>query len=358
VSASSRAIVARTPRWRWLRNWCNVVLLCAGGMFGLACAQVAQPGGKARQSSAEPRQRSVSEWLSRMQQASRVPSYVGTFVVSSSGGAMSSARIWHVRQGNVELERVETLTGSPRAIFRRNDEVVTFLPQSHTVKTEWSGAGGGMSNRFAVDALGLMTDFYTVRQIGQERVAGVTADIVQLSPRDSLRFGYRIWSEQRTGLAIKTETFDSAGHVLEQAAFSELRLDAPVKASTLQRMMGDTKGYKVEPSERVPSSAESEGWRMKNAMPGFRQQNCYRREVAMGEQVVHWIFSDGLATVSLFIEPFQAERHVREGVAVMGATHALTRRLTATDKHWWITAMGEVPASTLGAFIDNLERHP
>jgi sigma-E factor negative regulatory protein RseB len=355
------AVAVRALRRRWLRSWPGVVLLsCVGGTFGLANAQAAPSGGKAWEPSVEPRERSVSEWLLRIRQASRVPSYVGTFVVSSDNGAMSSARIWHVRQGDVELERVEALTGSPRAVFRRNDVVVTFLPQSHTFKTERPNmdTGKGASKPLDADIFGLTADFYTARQIGQDRVAGVATDIVQLSPRDSLRFGYRIWSEKRTGLAIKTETLDRSGRVLEQAAFSELRLDAPVKASTLQRMMGDTGGYKAEASPRVLSSAEAEGWRMKSEIPGFKPQNCYRHATVMTGQMVQWIFSDGLAAVSVFVEPFQPERHVREGVAVMGATHALTRRLTAGEAQWWVTVMGEAPASTLGAFVDNLERRP
>ncbi|MEO5672092.1 MAG: sigma-E factor regulatory protein RseB domain-containing protein, partial [Ramlibacter sp.] len=39
-------------------------------------------------------ERSISEWLVRMHEASRLRSYIGTFVVLSNTGAMSSARIW------------------------------------------------------------------------------------------------------------------------------------------------------------------------------------------------------------------------------------------------------------------------
>ena len=68
---------------------------------------------------------------------------------------------------------------------------------------------------------------------------------------------------------------------------------------------------------------------------------------------MQWMFSDGLATVSLFVEAFDAKRHVREGVADLGgATRTQTRRLDG----WWITAVGEVPASTLALFAQGLER--
>src|SRR6185369_5797460 len=80
--------------------------------------------------------RSVSEWLARMSDASRQRSYIGTFVVSSSNGSMASARIWHACDGQRQVERIDTLSGEKRSTFRRDDEVLTFLPESRTVRSE------------------------------------------------------------------------------------------------------------------------------------------------------------------------------------------------------------------------------
>jgi len=71
---------------------------------------------------------SVVDWLQRMHTASRQRSYIGTFVVSAATGTLSSARIWHVSEGDLQMERIEALSGPPRSTFRRNDKVVTFLP--------------------------------------------------------------------------------------------------------------------------------------------------------------------------------------------------------------------------------------
>ena len=348
----ARPLAAASDVGRWLRGLRGAMLACCAGAFGLAGAQTVAFG-----PSVGPQERSVSEWLVRLQ-ASRVPSYVGTFVVSSMNGALSSARIWHVRDGGAQMERVDTLSGAPRSTFLRDDTVVTFLPESRTVRAERREASGVFFNLFTADAIESTADFYTARQVGEDRVAGFDTDIVQLSPRDSLRFGYRIWSEKRTGLVVKTQTLDSSGRVLEQAAFSELQFNAPVKAASLRRMMGSTKGYRIEHAARVPTSAEAEGWHLQASVPGFKPQHCYLHAAAGAApaSVVQWIFSDGLATVSLFMEPFDAERHVREGATVMGATHTLVRRLTSTGASWWVTAVGEVPAPTLRAFVDNLER--
>lgn len=328
----------------------------AGSVVSLASAQsVGQfgPGGDTG-----PPERSVAEWLVRLQQASRIPSYAGTFVVSSSSGALSSARIWHVCEGETQIERVESLSGLPRLTYRQNESVVTFFPQAKVVRNERRESSGVFPSLLSSGDEFETADYYSARQLGQGRVAGFDADIVLLTPRDDMRFGYRIWSEKRTGLVVKTQTLDANGRVLEQAAFSELQLDAPIKLEKLKQMMGNTDGYRVEKSSKIKISAASEGWKMKSPVAGFSPLSYYRKPPSASSQMVQWIFSDGLATVSLFMEPFNAERHAREGYGAMGATHTLSKRLMDKGKagEWWVTAVGEVPVKTLEAFADSLER--
>jgi sigma-E factor negative regulatory protein RseB len=204
--------------------------------------------------------------------------------------------------------------------------------------------------------------FYSARAQGSERVAGLEADLVQLTPKDALRFGYRIWSEKKTGLVVKLQTLDAEGRVLEQVAFSELQLDAPVSMDKLTQMMRNTDGYTLEKTELVKTSAAAEGWQLKKPVPGFKPMSCYRRPAGAApaaDTLVQWVFSDGLASVSLFIEPFDRRRHGAEGTMAMGATHTLVRRLAerqGQDGGWWLTAVGEVPVATLQAFAQGLER--
>ncbi|MDO5692191.1 MAG: MucB/RseB C-terminal domain-containing protein [Pseudomonadota bacterium] len=328
-------------------------------MLTLAGAQGGVPfGDGASDRPVGPPQRSVAEWLVRLQQGAQVPSYMGTFVVSSASGAMSSSRIWHVCEGDVQMERVEALTGVPRSTFRRNESVVTFLPEARVAKLDQREAGGAFPNLLSVGRDFPTADFYAAREVGHGRVAGFDADIVVLTPRDAWRFGYRIWSEMRTGMVVKMQTLDSRGRVLEQVAFSELQLNAPVQANRLRQMMSSTEGYRVVKSERVRTTAEAEGWRLKAPVPGFQSQNCYRRPLSKAESAVQWIFTDGLATVSLFMEPFDRQRHEGEGASTIGATHALALRWPDHSGEWWVTAVGEVPAATLRAFIEGLERRP
>jgi sigma-E factor negative regulatory protein RseB len=293
-------------------------------------------------------ERTVSEWLERMHDASRVRSYVGTFVVSSSNGAMSSARIWHACDGQRQVERIEALSGERRSTFRRNDEVLTFLPETKTVRTERRESLGLFPELLRPEESAI-AEHYTAHRVGTDRVAGFDADIVQVLPKDSLRFGYRIWSEKKSGLVVKMQTVDDAGKVLEQAAFSELQLDAPVAMHKLAQMMAVPDGWRVEKTDAIKTAAAAEGWALKAAVPGFRPMSCYKRRT---EGVLQWIFSDGLASVSLFVEDYNPQRHQQEGVSASGATHTLTHRV----QDWWVTAVGEVPPQTLRAFALGLER--
>lgn len=212
--------------------------------------------------------KNINDWLMRMHEASRKRSYIGTFVVSYDG-VMSSAKIWHVCEGAQQMERVETLTGAPRSIFRHNDQVVTFLPGQKVVRTE-KRESLGLFPELLRSADSRIAEFYKAKQEGSERVAGVDADIVALIPKDAMRFGYRVWVEPKRGMVVKLQTLDGDGKVLEQAAFSELQFDAPVKMDKLVQMMGKVDGYRIEKSELVKTTASAEGWVLKTPVAGFQ----------------------------------------------------------------------------------------
>ena len=318
-------------------------VLAASAFAALGLARAADP----RQG--QRAERSVNEWLTRMHDASRQRNYVGTFVVSSSNGSMSSSRIWHACDGQRQVERVESLSGAPRSTFRRDDEVLTFLPETRTVRSERRESLGLFPELMRPEESAI-PEYYTAQRIGADRVAGFEADIVQVMPKDALRFGYRIWSERKSGLVVKLQTVDEGGKVLEQAAFSELQLDAPVRMDRLAQMMAVPEGWRVEKTDAIKTTAAAEGWALKAAVAGFKPMNSYKRP---SEGVLQWTFSDGLASVSLFVEAYDRQRHAQEGSLASGATNTLTRRV---GQEWWVTAVGEVPEQTLKAFALNLER--
>jgi sigma-E factor negative regulatory protein RseB len=346
-----RSLHVRRLFWLWL------VAAMALAPTAPALSQVAAPAVAAAPSGSKAL--NISDWLSRMHGASRQRTYIGTFVVSA-GASMSSAKIWHVCSGDLQMERVESLSGQPRSTFRRNDEVITFSPSSRIAVAEKRESLGLFPEllRASDSSIGL---YYGAYRHGVGRVAGLDADVVELQPKDKLRFGYRIWSEKVSGLVMKLQTLDVDGQVLEQAAFSELQMDAPVSVVKLTQMMENTDGYRVDKPEMVKTSAATEGWALKNPVPGFRPMSCHKRPLpgagsGGSDSAMQWVFSDGLASVSVFVEPLDRRRHAVEGAMALGATHTMTRRLTSKTGEWWLTVIGEVPRSTLAAFASGLER--
>lgn len=303
--------------------------------------------------------RTLADWLQRLHDASANRSYIGTFVVSSLGGGLASARIWHVCDGTQQMERVESLTGPPRSTFRRNDQVVTFLPDLKLARTERRESLGVFPSLLKTNGAAI-SEFYGVRYAGVERVAGLEADVVLIEPRDRLRFGYRVWSERQTGLLMKLQTLDGAGRVIEQSAFSELQLDAPVRPERLAQMMSSTDGYRVEAVESEKTTAAAEGWSLKTPVGGFKPTACVKRPgtraAGAADSTMQWSFSDGLASVSVFVESFDRRRHGGETQFAVGATHSITRRISDKGGDWWLTLMGEVPYATLQALAQGLER--
>ena len=297
----------------------------------------------------------VVDWLRKLHESSRRKAYTGTFVVSTAG-TISSARIWHVCDGEQQLERVDTLTGPARTTLRRNDEVVTFVPESRVTVLERREALSLFPATLQPGDLAV-SEFYTLQALATvERVAGLLADAHELLPRDDLRFGYRVWSERKTGLVVKLQTLNGDRHVLEQVAFSELNLGAPVKVEQLLRMMKNRPGYTVQNVSLTRTTPLEQGWRLRKPVPGFVSTGCHVRSNSAvsdpGKAPMQWVFSAGLASVSVFAEPYDATRHGAESQMSSGATHSLSRR----HGDFWVTLVGEVPAKTLAWFAQSLER--
>jgi sigma-E factor negative regulatory protein RseB len=178
---------------------------------------------------------------------------------------------------------------------------------------------------------------------------------VDVVPKDKWRHGYRIWTETHTGLVIKMQTRDEAGQVLEQVAFTELELNAMVQTDVLAQQMRNTQGMRLVQPQMTPTQAESHGWRLDQAVPGFQSMSTQVRAYGVGAPTtLQWIFSDGMASVSLFLQSYDADRHRQEGAAKDGAVHSISQR----RGDYWVTVMGEVPTATLAMFLQSIQRVP
>jgi sigma-E factor negative regulatory protein RseB len=325
-------------------------------LFGVFCAFVSEASAQSgTEPAAEPRE--VRAWLMRIHEAASKRNFQGTFVVSG-GGSVSSARIAHFCEGPNQFERIESLDGQARHVFRHNDVVHTVWPGSRVAVIEQSQL---LMSFPALLQAGddRIVDFYDVRPQGSDRVAGHDASVLLVQPKDGHRFGYRLWSEKASGLLLRADVLGERSEVLETSAFSDVAINVKPQPESVLQPMKRLDGYRVVRPVLTPTRLEAEGWTLRDVAPGFRQVSCVRRPIEgpavdreAAEPLLQAIYSDGLTYVSIFIEPFNAQRHTRPMLAAVGATQTLMRR----QGDWWITVVGDVPAATLKMFAKGLER--
>jgi sigma-E factor negative regulatory protein RseB len=301
----------------------------------------------------------VRAWLLRIHDAASHRNFQGTFVVSG-GGSVASAHIAHFFDGPNQYERIESLDGRQRQVYRHNDVVNTLWPASHVAMIEQRG----LLNSFPAllqagdDGLG---EWYEVQAEGLDRVAGHTADVLAVKARDGYRYGYRLWADQDSGLLLRVDVIGEHGNVLETSAFSDVAIGVRPQPDSIVQAMRRLDGYRVVRPVLTPTHLEGEGWTLRRLAPGFKEVSCVSRQMENPREVsadpplppvIQTIFSDGLTYVSVFIEPYRADRHSQPMLASLGATLTLTQR----QGDWWITVVGDTPSATLRLFASALER--
>jgi len=191
-----------------------------------------------------------------------------------------------------------------------------------------------------------------------ERIAGHDADRLLLKARDDSRFDHVIWADHATGLLLRVDV-QVAGRTLESSGFSDVNIGVKPDAAAIYNELHRADGFRIVKPAIEHTRLDAEGWTMQAALlpAGFMALDCVRRALdlpgdAAGQaNVLQAIWSDGITHVSLFIEPFQPQRHRSEGLTAIGATHTLTRRVN----DMWLTAVGDVPPAALDLFMRALE---
>lgn len=279
-------------------------------------------------------------WLARMDRAMREMDYVGTFVYSERRG-METLQVFHRRDGDGARERLVSLTGEPREVVRA-DERVTCIGTAPTPRAYEAAPGGGMFPALAAnDARSLAQ--YQVALAGDGRIAGRAAQIVDVRARDAYRYGYRLWLDRDTGMLLKSLRVGLDGIPVEQIMFTELEFVTP---SDQQLAAGQPADDARVARAELPAPAEAAtqaaaAWRVQDPPPGFTL-TLLRPAQDGGEE--HQVYSDGVASVSVYIEP--AERGVIGGNVSQGAISSSTRRIGAHR----VFVIGDVPELTAQRF--------
>lgn len=289
-------------------------------------------------------------WMGRIASAGQRLNYVGTFMYQS-GAHVETSRIAHRVDAGVEYERLEVLDGSPREVIRNGAEVRCVLPEQKTVIIDESVSRRAFPARLPVSPVGL-AESYRIRKGGVVRVAGLEAQALVLEPRDDLRYGHTLWAEVQSGLLLKARTVDEAGQVIEQFTFSDVRIGGEVGDDLLKPRFADVDGWHVVNARGSELAKADSGWVVSEPVPGYALSSVMRRPLGPERgQAVHMVFSDGLASVSVFIEPLGGAAAVGLGPLANGAINIYKRVLAGH----LITALGEVPERAVRRIGDAIQ---
>ncbi|WP_233440401.1 MucB/RseB C-terminal domain-containing protein [Modicisalibacter coralii] len=290
---------------------------------GFDCRQLAD----APSSDTTPR-----DWLERSLWASHCYQFQARAVRISGAGVRTLALSHEIRDGT-EHEVASYLDGPP-VVYRR---------QGRVGRDDLSGAiGSGRTSPSAIMAR--LDAHYRFSVDGESRIAGRNVVRLDVAPLDNLRYGHRLWLDRETGLPLKQVLIGLDGRVLETFQMTELG-----QPRLYERAVA------FEPADDPPPGLWRPGW-----LPaGYRPLSLPDGHGVEAEPLSQRLYSDGLSSFSLFIEPLRGpDAALRPGLHRLGISHAAVRHVRLDDRVFQIVVVGEVPPLVLARVADRVDYRP
>lgn len=289
-------------------------------------------------------------WLDRMNRAVEQLNYEGTFV-HVLGGTAETLHIIHRNQNGHIGERIVSLDGVGREIIRQADEVRCILPDKRVVLLENLKEYNPLAAALPAYSADL-APHYDLKLYASARVANRPVQIMQIKPRDEFRYGYMLWLDKETAMPLKSQLTDEQGDIIEQILFTDIDMRDSIPDSELNATI-DTNGFVwLRPPESQAATKDADiPWRASKVPGGFKLSVATQSSIAGSQYPVeHLVYSDGLATVSVFIEDPKTKADVRAGFSSVGSTNAFSLTLSGRK----VTAVGEVPRKTVQTIATSL----
>jgi len=284
------------------------------------------------------------EWLARMNRAVEELNYEGTFV-HVRGNYSETLHIIHRNHNGRISERLVSRDGAGREFIREEDVVKVILPEQRLVVIEARKDEGRLASALPNYCAELEPHYDFTLGRGT-RVANRPVNVVSIKPKDEYRYGYTLYLDRETAMPLKSLLLNERDEVIEQIVFTQIQISDFIPASALHPGI-DTQDFELleaevpQQADAVPISAPE--WRA-SMPPGFRLSAATQSAIAGSEYPVsHLVYSDCLATVSVFIEDPKTNTDVGEGFSSAGSTNAYSRKVNGRSA----TVIGEVPRQTV-----------
>ncbi len=283
------------------------------------------------------------DWLMKINQAATEVNFAGTLVYVSDG-EVRTMEVARRIQDDVVRERIYSLDGEPREIIRNKDKVWCYIPDQNMVVHDYRQVVGSGFPAILPEDLNQLRKNYSFEEGGEERIADRLAIKIKVTPDDVWRYGYTLWADKRSGLLLRSDLIDQSGAVVERYLFADIEINRFISDARLEPVSSAENLQLFGNSEPMPESSESSEWMVTELPDGYQLNNYFRRMSPMGKgEIEHFVYSDGLSSLSVFIKETSQEQDEMTGLSRMGAVHVWRTRI---DSHL-VTVMGEVPAETV-----------
>jgi sigma-E factor negative regulatory protein RseB len=301
-----------------------------------------------------------SRWIARMNEALTSRNYDGTFS-HWLGGRVEMLRIIHRVQDGAVAERLVSLDGSGREFIRNGLDLACYLPDKRTVLVERRPANESLLGGFpAINQQA--ANFYDIKELQRTRFNRRDTRVISVSPKDEFRYGYRLWIDESTAMPLKTQLCDARGRVIEQIVFASLTLPAHIPDTAFKPDVS-TEGFRWLRNHTTPSKESPENasfmWDALKLPPGFKMATRAAQAMPGSEgPVSHLVFTDGLASVSVFLEAGPkdppSQQTITEESAQVGSSSVFSTVMGGRK----VTAVGEVPPETVRSIASSFSSQP
>lgn len=293
-----------------------------------------------------------ADWLRTMAFAAHQTNYSGVFVYQA-GGRVETSRITHVVDEHGEHERLQGLDGQRREVIRNNDQVWLQLGDKKVYFEQQRPRRAFPA--LLPDQIQTLKENYNIFQQEEDRVADYHAHTLLLQPKDTLRYTRKMWAHSESGLLLKAVVLDEHGRVIEQYAFSQLQIggDIDCKWAVPSEKEAErlARRQHLSPLPNKNLANVSSGWQVDGVPPGFKKILEMRRNMRDKKfPVVHIVYSDGLAALSVFVEQAADAAGYRPGLKSQGAVHIYSK----LKGDQLVTVVGELPPRAVIQVADSV----
>ena len=250
------------------------------------------PALHAGQAGRSPAATSALRLLGQAAVASQREAYAGLEVVAGwtqAGPTTTFVHVWHI-PGAMTL----TQAVAPAPAWSGKVPHVVLPASALGAQAMVGTAMLGMSQRL----VSLLAANYRVMAAGLGQVAGRPARIVTARWRGG-GLAARFWLDLATALPLRRQTFDTAGHVVTNAAFLQVRQG---QAAAIRLPAAAARAWSGRLASAQLTALRAQGWPLPGPLPGNLALLDARQETTEEGRIIDLDYSDGLCLVSVFLE--------------------------------------------------------